>query len=143
MKKFLRILGISILGISLSSCDIDDGVNFHFQPLQIVSAELPESFVLNEVFDITVTFIIPDNCTLFERFTVSRTATTTRQVAVMGAVLDKDDCINSDQEVTRTFKFEVKYTDTYLFQFYTGEDENGNPVFLEIEVPVDPGATTP
>lgn len=142
MRRLLFALAIMAI-ISFNSCNIDDGVNFHFQPLQIVSASLPDSFTFNEVHDIEVTFLIPDNCTLFQGFNVDRTDTTTRQVAVIGAIMDKQDCINASQEVKRSFKFEVRYPDPYLFQFWTGMDADGNPQYIEIEVPVNESSINP
>ncbi len=143
MKRIFFALSVVMSILSFVSCSLDDGVNFHFKPLQIIRADLPESFDLHQVYDIKVTFIRPDDCTLFERFNVIRTDTTTREVAVIGAVMEKQTCLNVDQEIEESFKFEVRYTDTYLFRFWTGENENGDPQFLEIEVPVNQGTPSP
>ncbi len=137
MKKFFLGLLFVSLYVLVSSCSLnDDGVNFHYEPLQIVAAELPESFELHEVYDIKVTFLRPDDCTLFDGFNVFRTETTTRQVFVIGAILDRETCADVNQEVEESFRFEVRYSGTYTFQFWTGEDESGEDQYLEIEVPV-------
>lgn len=135
-RMFFALLSVMSI-LSFTSCSLDDGVNFHFKPLQTISADLPDSFDLHQVYDIKVTFLRPDDCTLFEGFNVVRTDTTTRQVAAIGAVMEKETCLSVNQEIEDTFKFEVRYTDTYLFRFWTGDDENGEPQFLEIEVPVN------
>jgi hypothetical protein len=139
MKKFLRGLLMVSSFVVATSCSLDDGVNFHYEPLQIVSAELPESFELYQTYEIKVTFLRPDDCTLFEGFNVVRADTTTRRVAVIGAVLDRETCEEVNQEVEESFQFEVRYSGTYLFQFHTGVDENGEAEYLEIEVPVTTG----
>ena len=42
------------------------------------------------------------------------------------------------EEVTATFNFLVLYTETYVFRFWTGEDENGVSEYFEVTVPVNP-----
>lgn len=143
MKKFVVGLLVVFFGQLFSSCSLDDGVNFHYEPLQILSAELPESFDMNMVYEIKVTFLRPDDCTLFEGFNVFRTDTTTRKVVVIGAILDRESCTEVNQEVEETFRFEVRYSGTYTFMFWTGEDENGDAQYLEIEVPVNTAQNNP
>lgn len=127
-----------VFGLILSSCSLDDdGVNFHYEPLQILEVELPESFDLYQVYTINLTVLRSNDCTLMEGFDVRRTDTTTRVVTAIGAILEKEDCETVDQEIQDSFQFEVRYTDTYLFRFYTGDDGEGNPEYLEVEVPVN------
>ena len=68
MRKlfFICVAASLLLGVSCSLND--DGPNFHFTPLQITSAELPDSFNMNETYQITVTYTIPDGCTGFGGF---------------------------------------------------------------------------
>ncbi len=139
MKKFFVRLLLASTFVFVTSCSLDDGVNFHYEALPIISAELPESFELYKTYDINVTFLRPDDCTLFEGFNVIRADTTTRKVAVIGAILDRETCVDVNQEVEESFRFEVRYSQPYLFQFRTGEDENGEAQYLEIEVPVTTG----
>ncbi|QLG45315.1 hypothetical protein [Costertonia aggregata] len=139
MKRIFICCAI-FLALFLSSCDLDDDtVNFHFTSLQAVSANVPDSFDLNETYEIEVTYLRPDECTFFEGFDVNRTETTTRNVVVIGSVLtDQDECAEVSQEITASFRFQVIYPETYLFRFWTGTDENGEERYLEIEVPVNP-----
>lgn len=115
----------------------DDGVNFHYESLKIVSAELPESFNLHQVYTIKANILRPDDCTLIEGFDVTRASTTTRNVVAVGAILEREDCKTLDQEVQDSFQFEVLYSEPYLFRFYSGEDASGNAQYIEIEVPVN------
>ncbi|NNE76231.1 MAG: hypothetical protein HKN31_04080, partial [Pricia sp.] len=57
-------------------------------------------------------------------------------VSAIGVLLEQDVCNEVNEEVEDSFQFEVLYTEPYLFRFYTGDDANGDPEFLEIEVPV-------
>lgn len=138
MKRLSCIVGAFLLLVTFGACSLDDnGANFHYEPLMITEVELPESFDLYGIYDIKVSVLRPDDCTLMEGFDVTKSALTTRNVVAIGAILDQDECTQLDQEVQDSFKFEVLYTDPYLFRFYTGEDENGDPIYIEVEVPVN------
>ena len=137
LKKSTLLL-LCFLALSLESCKLeDDGVNFRFVALQILSADLPESFDLNETYEITVTYLRPSACVIFEGFDVTSEATTTRNVVAIGTDYYEQNCTQATEELEATFNFIVLYEGTYLFRFWTGEDENGEQQYLEIEVPVN------
>ena len=137
--KHLRLwLGL-VLVLGLTGCDIDnDDVNYHFVPLQITSVDLPESFELNATYEVSVTFIRPNTCVFFEGFDIRNTDITVRNVVAIGSELEDQECAQVVEEVTATFNFLVLYTDTYVFRFWTGEDEDGVSEYIEITVPVNP-----
>ncbi|MFS4492816.1 hypothetical protein [Maribacter sp. 2308TA10-17] len=138
MKKPFFIFLFAIVSFLMSSCDLDDGQNFHFLPLQIVSAELPESFTLNETYKIQVTYNQPDGCTGFAGFEVNDQDLTVRNVVVVGTRrTDQDTCIANIEEQTTSFDFIVKYSQPYTFRFWQGESESGEQQYLEIMVPVN------
>ena len=138
MKHIRLWLGCLLL-IGLFSCELeDDSINYHFVPLQITSADLPESFELNATYEISVTFLKPNSCVFFEGFDIRREDTTTRNVVAIGSELEDRECPQVVEEGTATFNFQVLYTDPYLFRFWTGEDENGVSEYFEITVPVNP-----
>jgi len=133
----MAILAITLF-FAFNSCSLnDDGVNFHYEALQIMSVDVPESFNLHQIYTIKVNMLRPDDCTLIEGFNVTSSDVTVRNVVAIGAILDKPDCLPLDQEVQDTFQFEVLYDQPYLFRFYTGEDADGEGQYLEIEVPVN------
>ncbi len=137
MKKEIIIL-LSFISIILNSCSLDDqGPNFHFVPLKIVSAELPESFTLNETYEIKVTYEIPNNCTVFEGFDITKSDKTVRNVVGIGSEFENEQCNDSSLEQETTFSFICLYTEPYLFRFWTGEDENGESEYFEVEVTVN------
>lgn len=139
MKRFMRIcLAVSIL-LSLFSCSLnDDGPNFHFKALQITDAELPESFSLNQTYQVTVTYIIPDGCTGFSGFEVADADTTVRNVVVFGMVrTDQEVCTAVATETQATFNFKCLYDETYTFRFWQGEGVDGEQEYFEVEVPVN------
>ncbi|NNF18227.1 MAG: hypothetical protein HKN61_00515 [Flavobacteriaceae bacterium] len=122
----------------VSSCDIsDDRANFHFISLNILEAELPESFNLNETYEIKVTYLRPNGCSIFEGFDIRKDDLTTRTVVAVGSEFEDQGCTQATEEVQTFFNFICLYDETYTFRFYAGEEEDGTPIFLEYEVPVN------
>ncbi|MEM6866165.1 MAG: hypothetical protein AAF575_13310 [Bacteroidota bacterium] len=138
MKKVVLGCLFCVLCIPLSSCDTDDGPNFHFTTLSVVEANVPESFQLNQSYNIEVIYRRPDSCTFFEGFDVAKPEETERNITVIGSVFTDDDaCAQLTEEVSARFQFNVIFTGTYRFRFYTGQDEFGDATFLEYTVPVE------
>lgn len=138
MKRFFYtfLLGTAILLIG--SCSTENESNFSFVPLQIVSAELPESFDLDHTYRISVTYMKPDGCTSFAGFDIVDKEVTTRNVVVIGTTrTDQEACTQAIVEETRTFDFIVLYNHTYVFRFWKGENTNGEQEYFEVEVPVN------
>ncbi|WP_299430877.1 hypothetical protein [uncultured Maribacter sp.] len=139
MKRLVPLIAIIFLGTLLSNCSVDnDSPNFQFVPLQIISAQLPESFNLDETYQIKVSFIKPNGCTSYEGFDVTKEDQTIRNVVVVGSErIDIDDCTEQAVEQTAEFNFVVLYNETYTFKFWLGETGSGEDEYLEIDVPVN------
>lgn len=137
-KKLIFILffaGVLLLG----GCSLDDdGQNFHFATLRINNAVLPESFELNETYEILVNYTFTNNCSLFEGFEVTQEDTTVRNVVAIGSVrTDQVGCADQTIEGQASFNFTVIHNQTYTFRFYQGENSDGENLFLEVDVPVN------
>lgn len=142
MVKMRYILFCILITLSFHSCSIDDETNFNFVQLEVVEANLPDSFNLNETVTVNVTYLRPNDCTFFRGFDIVPEDRTTRSVAIVGSLItDNQGCIDVNQQVETSFNFEVLYPETYLFRFYTGTDENGVAQFMEIQVPVNTEST--
>jgi len=137
MKRMFLLIFLVVMGFSVDSCKKDDGTTIEFTALQISSAELPESFVLNGTYEIKVTYSIPDGCTNFEGFEVEPKDTTVRDVVAIGWRPLEQQCTLAITTREESFLFNVVHDQTYLFRFWQGEDTNGDPMYLEIEVPVN------
>lgn len=139
MKTLWNVFKALLLLLVLNACDIgDDEVNYHFVTLETVDVSMPESFNLNETYQIGVTLLIPNGCTQFEGFDVIPEDTTVRNVVAIGTERNDVACTQALSEVETSFEFLCLYPETYLFRFWTGENEQGEPQYLEIEVPVTP-----
>ena len=137
MKRVFFLLLVASFTL-FTSCDIDDDVNYHFEALQVKSVEMPEAFDYGEIYKIKVTYFRPNNCTFFEGFDVVKEDLTTRKVVTIGTVIeDEEECTGSGEDLVASFNFEVLYEEPYLFRYWTGEDTNGEPTYLEITVPVN------
>ena len=128
-----------VLAFIFNGCSIDDdGPNFHFTALEIVDAEVPESFDLNQTYEILVRYLKPDNCTYYEGFDVTKDSLSVRNVIAVGSVrTDFDDCTQEITEQSASFNFKVIYTDPYTFKFYTGDNSEGEAQYIEMVVPVN------
>lgn len=135
-KKFIFL--IVCVSTILGGCSNDDEPNFHFTALRIVTAELPESFELNQTYKIFVDYELPNGCSAFEGFEVIQEDTTTRSVVAIGSVrTDIEPCTEAIIEGQAFFNFVVIYNQPYTFKFHQGENSDGEPEFLEIVVPVN------
>lgn len=136
--KLIKGFSVFVLMLLSFGCDVnDDEVNYHFVTLNIVDAQLPEAFRINETYEVRVTYQVPNGCTSFEGFDIISESYTTRRVVAIGIEVDDRACTQALQEVETSFQFICLYNQPYLFRFFTGMDEDGEPQYLEVEVPVE------
>ena len=137
IRKVLAFFCIAIV-FSFYGCDISSDENFQFVTLKITAVELPLSFEQNVDHTIQVTYERPDNCTFFEGFDVFEGENNTRSIVAIGSLLEQDECVLMQDEVNASFQFTAVNGSPYILRFYSGDDENGNPIYLEYIVPVRP-----
>jgi len=133
MKKQLFL--VSILLVLLSSCSLDDGTaDFYLEVMPITSVEVPDHFVLGETYEINITYMRPNSCYVFNDF-IYDINEQERTVVVVNTVYNTL-CTGEPEDVTVNFTFPVNGTETYVFKFYQGEDENGEDQYFLVEIPV-------
>ena len=133
MKKFLVLCFILVF---FASCSIDDEPDFSLEILPIENVDIPDSFLMGEVYPITVTYLRPSTCHAFREFYYAK-ENNVRTVAVIDYKFLDNDCEDlADQNVQSTFNFLVTSNGSYIFKFWQGEDGNGEDQYLTIEVPV-------
>lgn len=131
MKKILFAFFSLILMLSCS----DDDTNYHYELLPIVEAEVPNEFEYGNIYDITVKYNRPDDCYIYSDILYEYDFDT-RNVAIISTVVEDNNCEILDVEERLTFRVQALQTSPYIFKFWQGDDENGNPIYLIIEVPV-------
>ncbi len=138
MRKVILVFFSVVVLLGINSCSVDDGVNFHFVPLETVEVVFPESFTVGQTYTIDVTYIRPNNCTYFEGFDFTQTGMTDRSVVLVGSEFDDRPCEEVTEQFVVPFHFEVLYDEPYHFKFWAGTDNEGNDIYLEYDVPIAP-----
>ncbi|WP_298499071.1 hypothetical protein [uncultured Algibacter sp.] len=133
--KNLLVLCLTLL--ICTSCSIDDdGTNYSFEILPVESVDIPNEFMMGEVYPITVSYYKPSTCHAFKEFYYFK-ENNERTVAPITYVFDQNDCETlEDDLVEATFNFKVTSNGSYIFKFWQGEDADGETQYLTIEVPV-------
>ena len=142
MKKKInlmkQVLLAVLMAVSVMSCSLDDDNNIRYEEEfdAIESVDIPEEFELNAVHEISMTYLRPSDCHTFYDFFYQADGNE-RTVAVRTIYPVGQDCeVLNDEEVEVSFNFEVLSTETYVFRFYQGEDEDGEDIYYIAEVPV-------
>ncbi|MEN8186115.1 MAG: hypothetical protein ABFR05_03180 [Bacteroidota bacterium] len=130
-KKTIVIFFIVILFFSCS----DDDENYFYGFLPIEEAFVPDEFEYGEIYNLSVKYIRPDNCYLYSDI-IYEYDLNARNVAVISTVIDDDNCIPLNEEREISFRVHALQQEDYIFRFWQGDDENGDPIYLEIIVPV-------
>ena len=100
-----------------------------------MAVDLPEEFEYGKVYNVSLKYILPDDCYISSDVLYEYDLDM-RNVAVISTVLDDKDCFPVDFEDDISFKVKALQTETYVFKFWQGEDEQGEPIYLIKEVPV-------
>ena len=117
------------------SCSNDDGPTYHYELLAIEEVILPENFEYGKIYEVSLKYIQPDDCYISSDV-LYEYDNDIRNVAVISTVLDDKNCFPSEFEDNISFKVQALQEETYIFKFWQGEDDNGEPIYLVKEVPV-------
>ena len=130
-----RIFFVIFSFIIFVSCTTDDGPTYHYELLAIEDVNLPEEFEYGKIYEVILKYTQPDDCYISSDVLYEYDEEM-RNVAVISTVLDGKDCFSAKFEDEISFRVQALQTDTYVFNFWQGEDENGDPIYLMKEVPV-------
>ena len=132
MKKIFFAIFILLLTVS---CSDDDSSNYHYELLPVEDAIVPDEFVQGQVYFITVKYIRPTECYVYNDVLYEYDFDA-RNIAVVSTVVEDSDCEEIDSEEELTIRVQALQTSPYVFRFWQGDDDDGNPIYLEIIVPV-------
>lgn len=137
MKKIVIVC--LIFGMLLfNGCDIDSAEpNFFFVPLVITSVELPEYFEHGAFYTINVTYARPNSCVTYEGFDINSDGESIRYITCIGAEFNGEICTQAVYYGQASFEFQVLNLQPYTLKFWGGEDAQGNPIYLDFEIPVN------
>ena len=136
MKKTLSLL---IVFITLS-CSVDEGEQsqIFYEAIKIEVVNIPDEFQLNEKYKITINYLMPTNWNVFKDLSFEKNEYS-RTVAVVAVkyITKENECNVINTECEATFDFLATQTERYLFKFWQGKNNEGEDIYLEIEVPVN------
>lgn len=137
MKKLKLISSLFFIMLLMSCNPESDEIKYNLEFLAIESVDLPDTLVLGQTHEIKVTYKKPTSCHVFNAFYYEKNLNI-RTIAVNSIVTQRDDCVTLDNEIEEaSINFYVTNNGSYIFKFWQGKDENGEDLFLEIEVPVE------
>jgi hypothetical protein len=128
MKQLILVL----LSVILFSCSpsADHLVDHHFEYVPVVSVEVPEFFVLNEVHQIKVKYALPNGCYAYYSHDYVYQGET-REVTTIAIVNDEAACTQAIIEGEYTINVQARQQEVYTFKFWQGEGE-----YLTVIIPV-------
>ena len=134
-----RLFYICIAILTFWSCSLDDdnnGIEYNFEFIPIEDVVIPEEFILDETYQIDLTYFRPTTCHSFHDFYYVPDQEE-RTVAVINQVFDNSGCQPLEDELIEvSFDFKAVYSQIYVFKFWQGENEAGEDIFLTFEIPV-------
>lgn len=138
-RTLLLFIALPILLLTNSACTPDEGSEYHYEILPVESFEVPESFILGETYQILVRYNRPTTCHYFSNIYWEKNLNE-RIIGVQSLVEQRNNCLPSAEDemlFTQTFNFMVTSNGSYIFKFFKGHDEEDNPIFETIEIPVE------
>lgn len=135
--KYLLII-IVALSFTLTSCSNDDDYyhEYHLEYVAVKSAEVPDEFVFGRTYRINMTIELPNSCYYFYNQFDYFYEGTSRLIYPIAHVDDGVPCTLNIRETTFSIPVQALQSEPYIFKFYQGEDDDGQDMFLTIEVPV-------
>ena len=141
MKRFFIIVFLISLVWACSE-DGENEDNFSFEILPVATVDVPDTLIQDDVNRIQFTYNIPSNCHSFSDLYYIENGNE-RTIAVVNLVTDTFGGGSECEPLTgvldeRGFDFfTTPGFDSYIFNFWRGEDINGEDVYYTVEIPVE------
>ena len=132
---FRKIFFVIFAVLTMVSCSDDDSYDYHYELLPIEEALVPEEFEYGQLYDISVKYKVPDECYINSDILYEYDQDA-RNVAVISLVIESNECETIELEEELTFRVHAVQASPYIFRFWQGDDDNGEPIYLIVEVPV-------
>lgn len=136
----------------LTGCEIeDDGPATEHVLAEVVDTDLPEFFELGKVYEIEITYLLPDACHSAAGLQAIRGGfdqEKRRDIYVAGVAVHpagQTECNRQEDDLERVNSFLLRVDDDEPFTFYLwkGVDANDENIYTEVVVPVgEPAPST-
>ena len=138
----IKLILFSCLMFLFVSCSLENESNinnFYFEYVPFESVELPSEFQLGETYVIEYTYYRPTTCHGFNDLFYDSDMNV-QTIAIINTVVTNGPgtCFDlADELVVREFRFVPNTAGQNLFKFWKGTDDNGEDIYLEMEVQVN------
>jgi len=132
MKK---IIALFLMISTIFSCSLDEGPSFYTEILPVEEVQMPQEFVLGEIYTITLSYYKPTGCHVFNDI-YYKSELNERTVAIINTVYEGENCSQEPTLEEVSFNFIVNSNGSYIFKFWQGKDENGDDIYYIVEIPV-------
>lgn len=140
MKKLILLFALISL---FTGCSTEDDNNFLLFPAEVTDVDLPSTFVKGKSYIVKVTYLMPDACHTPSGLQVTRgseVGDARRDIYVLGVVAVEEgiNCTLPDENLERegSFRITIDENEPYTFYLWTGVNENDEPIYTEVIVPV-------
>ena len=137
MKKIALLL---VLMTTVLSCSIDEGDKYNYYILPVESYIMPSTFKVGEIHKIELKYQMPTVCYNYGGIYYdygTDPESTTRTIGVYANTKVGESCTEVLPPLSDAyFNFVPKKAGTYTFKFYIEDDEEGKPVFEDVQVVV-------
>ena len=131
MKRYFILL---LTVITFSSCNNDED-NYHFEYVPVVTADVPEEFVYGQTYRLIIDYDMPNNCYSYYHYDYIYDDMA-RVIKPIAIVNDSQNCDDNSYQGSFFIFVQALQSEPYIFKFWQGVDENDEPIYLTIEVPV-------
>lgn len=138
MRSFKIFVTLVLTVVMFQSCSLsdDDTINVQYELLPVEEAFLPTEMTVNEIYEITVSFILPTDCHAYNDIYYSK-VDFERTVAIVSAYFANNEPCETQTAIFETnFNFKPLNSGTYTFKFWKGTDDSGTDLYEEVLVEV-------
>ena len=134
MKK---IMFLFLLAFAVNSCSLSDEATSQEALLPIESVEMPQTFTPDSSSTIMVSYRRPTDCHIFNGFHYTTVEDSVTTIGIRAVVFNQDNCTDDSGNLYEVpLDFVPTEAGEYRFKFWTGNDAQGQPTFIEHTVEV-------
>ncbi|WP_019037246.1 hypothetical protein [Psychroflexus tropicus] len=139
MKFLSRLFILGFLSsIVLVSCEVnDDGFFQTSQVSAILAANVPDTMVLGETYNLEITFQRDSNCHTFSSFDSAKQGDSLLFVRAITIFTQATNCNEESEGILREVDFTNDFDSDFTFKFLSGETSEGEPVYIDKDVVVE------
>ncbi len=134
----MRIYILFIVSLLFLSCQLDaEDDNFHFERIPAFDIQIPQNLVVNFEYNVSFKYTLINGCYSFYERDYNIKNHNTREITALAKVIDDRSCSDDYRVSTCAFSFKPTESKTYVFRFWTGQNDQGIDEFDEFELVVE------